>query len=301
MPLPNVLRTKSTEFTNKSVGAKRVDNNIELEILPEEMNFAEMTKRRQPVAPETVLRNLESDGHVFVNIGITAVLTTSFKGQSYLIATSRKGSTISPVCGYVPASKLENPIEVLEEEIAEEFLPVTGEDRVLPGKRGSIPLQKPYANSVAYDPVNDFQIDEQTDVFDLRDVFTGDIKVVDKNGARTIKECSGMYFAAAFNAAQYLFRYKANIPRYPDQLNLTLCHAEDGFNPATGMVESKPIENGLPLIRISKGDLTGEFFSYKDGDLKTYGEQEIFLTQSFASKTRGVVSGKGVSLKEYLS
>ncbi len=178
MALPEVLAFENPlDFRNRQVGIKyeMAKGMVIAETVEPEMPFSDLMKLRTASYDEEQrvkdIRDGLENGYLFSNLGISVLLTTSVYGRNFVVLSKRErkdmGDSVAMlISGYVDTRNLENPLNALDEEISEEFIPHTNKGEVLPGYRGELdfgsyglpellcfrlpkvgtPLPRPYAN-----------------------------------------------------------------------------------------------------------------------------------------------------------
>ena len=316
MDLPDVLATKDpAAFSNQQVNISSINNTLNIVPIGDEMNFGDMTKLRgQGSDPEEIKRKLaENNGYAFANLGLSVAMTTTYRGHNYLVLTRRErsdlGDTVANLfSGYIPAEHILTPITVVDEELGEEFLPITKEGKVLPGLRNRKPLPTPFTDVLDYEDRFGFQVWEGS-VYEVPDLAQEPVRMRGK----PMEGNPRLYFQVPTNSAQLVYQFHMDMPSIPlasvehaeaqmhylDHSTSSLHHSEDTFNPKEKRLDVKPQPEGLLLARLDGGRLTDSFYTFVDGRLKPF-TGDIVLSEAFAPKDNGIVEPQNISLRDYL-
>ena len=322
MALPELLGTKNPkDFFNVPVRIRYQDGLYHATIEGPQEDFQSMLKRRkQPCNPEAVRHGLEGDGYVFANLGLSIALTLNIDGRNFAVVARQEradlGDTVGKlISGYIDARKIFNPLQAVDEELAEEFLPYSehqGEARLLSGMRRLSPLPKPFegVEGVTYDESFAYQLVGSR----LRvspDLADGEVVIA---GKEQTEGSPRLYYQISSNSAQLVYNFHADIPRLPSA-DITLAnaersylvndmallgHSEDKFDPKTGTLAVRSHEYGLLLVALTGERLTDRVYTFERGKLDPY-DRELELSEAFAPKENGIAARQSISLTDYLN
>ena len=298
-----VLATKNpNDFANRRVRVSFSNGCYRAVQTGEEMNFADMDRLRGEGAyAEVIQHDLCREGHDFTNLGLSVALTTTLNDSTYavLVKQDRADAVVAKLLsGYIDSRHFLSPMDTMDAEVAEEFLPCSADGRILAGMRNLRQLPRPFDSS--YDHFAAYQLIE-ADLLRFPGLTTERISVEDHSKAK-------LYFSAPTNSAQMVFPYHIDIPRVPsdgEEINYlvhtesTLNHAEDVFVPEDGILEIRLHERGLLLVELDNGGLTDRVYTFERGSLRKH-DSDLVLSEAFAPKSDGIVAAENIPLKEYL-
>ena len=269
-----------------------------------EMSFMEMLAYRIPIDPSVIRHSVCTlNGHVFANIGLSAMMTTTIGANDYLVlAPALTGEMVKLISGYIPAADLLSPERTLETEIAEEFLPFTADGKVVRGRwvdSWSNPQQfpRPYGN-ILQDASDRFCLYEGSEFSMLR-FFDREFLLED----RAVKHGPWIYFLAQTNSAQLVFPLHVNLPEEVIREG-SLHLAEDHLVKERGVLEVRSRPYGMRLARLGdKGEFIGEVYSLREGRLVPEPVDGMVLSEVFGLKGQeglGVTEVKNILFRDYM-
>jgi len=321
---PEVLATKkSSEFRNIRPLVKLVGDSTIVRPYGAGQNFREMSKLRKPQDPKLIQSELKGDGHVFANIGVSAVLTLTYENNQYLVLVRDKRLDFKDVCdklisgyrnSYFDQGSFYRPEESMFEEIAEEFLPCMANGKVLRGMRNFKLLETQFKDTVDFENQMAYQLID-SNLFDFPDIprqriIFGDDEIREGNPK--------IYFHAPSDSAQIIFQYHVDVPSVPQlkgfshaeaevsilKQNLaTLNHAEDVPTEDFKELEVRLKDRGLLLVKLDEdGRLSRDVYVYGNGALEEIGRPVVLSEPFIPGKTpEGIVVDKNsVSLEEHI-
>lgn len=279
-----------------------------------------LKRRKQLCDPEAVRHGLDGNGYVFANLGLSIALTLNIDGRNFAVVARQERADLGDIVGklisgYVDARKIFNPLQVVDEELSEEFLPYSehsGESILLSGMRRLRPLPRPFEgiDGITYDESLAYQLVESglrvsPDLADGRVVIAG--KEQTEGSPR-------LYFQIPSNSAQLVYHFHADVPRVPNtdfslanaersylnSAEALLGHSEDKFDPSTGTLAVRAHEQGLLLIALDGEKLTDEVYTFERGRLTPYSGQ-LELSEAFTPKDKGIAERQSISLTDYLT
>jgi len=297
-----ILATKNpAEFRTRQVKVQYKNNSLNMSPVGEEMNFQEMGKKRQPVNPDKIYDNIMGEGHVLANLGIGGFLTISIDKRTYLLGCKQervefKDTLFNPIGGYLESKHLIDPAIALDNEIAEELLPVKADERLVRFRSGEIDLPRPYedifqsslmrfalTNPSSYEPRNlrhDLTLDE-----------------------RVLEGLPGLVFEAARNTAKLFFNYHIETNTFDfESAGLSMAHAEDKFDPATKSLRVEMYPGKIYLIPVENTRLVDEVYFMENGRLVPISSKEhstLKLSEAFSADERGF-STSDITLRDFL-
>ncbi|MBC8495584.1 hypothetical protein H8D36_05495 [archaeon] len=329
MSLPKILGTKDPkDFVNMQVRIFQGDGEVyfaNVEGAP--MGFQEMMKlRSEECDPEVVKKQLQGEGYLFANLGLSVALTTTIKNKNYAVLVMQEredlGDTVAkPVSGYVDSRHLHNPLLTVDEEIAEEVILTTLNGRIIPGLRNTQPLPRPFENIEGVEYLEDaaYQLTESSlEIIDgLVGHRTGHGLVINGNSifnsstATQRRFSPQLYFQIPSNSAQMMFRYHIDVPNIGAATldhaeksflrveDVSMNHSEDKYNPVKRTLNIERHDNGLLLIQLNGERLTDKVYTFENGKLVPYSTQ-VILSEAFAPKDNGIVTAQNITLDQYL-
>lgn len=267
--------------------------------------------RKELCDPDEVKKQLhqtQCSGYLFANLGLSTSLTTTINGDNYAIVTNDprddfKDEVGKLVSGYVDARHMHNVLLALDEEMGEEFLPISKEGKLLPGFRNTTPIPRVFEGVLEYDDI-------------AYQMFRSDLKIIDGlagnglviNGVK-VQGRPQLYFQIPSNSAQIVFRHHIDIPSIPglnlehaernylDFASSSLDHAEDKFD--NGALNITRNEHSLLLIKLAGDRLTDQVYTFEHGNLVPY-TKDLVLSEAFAPKDNGIVTAQNITLDQYL-
>jgi len=312
MELPKILAEKNPdEFKSKKVRVQNKRGKIAISSEGSEMDFQEMMTLRKPENPRVIVDEIECNGHLFANLGVSTSLTTSYNGSDYLVLVKQDridfGDSVAKlISGYVPADKLACPIESLEEELTEEFLPFSEEGILLGGFLNLKPLPQPFTKIVQYEQRFAYQMFE-CNLYELSGLVGEHIDIEGK----PLQQNGKLYFHSLSNSVQIVFNHHVEIPKitqngvvhaelnYLQKNNGFLNHSEDVFDPDENSLNVTLKPEGILLLELDGGDITNKIYTCMEGVLKPF-NQAITLSEAFAPKDKGIVNQNSITLEDYL-
>ena len=259
--------------------------------IPDEKRAEIEAKNRKEL--EAQMRSeLPGEGHVFANIGVSSILTTSYKGKDYVILAwanrkspwndfNEKFAVAKTIAGYMEAQNTANPINAIKKELEEEVLLVTQDGKILPGVMDGKPLEMPFKGEKPL-----FKYEDQAEIRISTINGTDQYRKVLIDG----KEVAGnpdIYFHVGSDSAQLVFRQ--HIQFTPDESALEkLCvsfdHSEDKRTEDKQSLNTFYHPRGLILVELDKGKMTNNAYTFSEGKLVQL-KAGIQLSETFAPRT----------------
>jgi len=199
------------------------------------------------------------------------------------------------ISGYIDAEKIRNPLGVLEEEIAEEILPISANGNIIRFQKQGKYLPKTFKG---YFEESKKKINLKWPAkYKIPDLET---KIVNIEG-NPIKDRPVIFFHSPTNSSQLVFSYHLN-PLCFDfgNLGVSFYHSEERFNSRKGLLETRLDTNGLLFIRLEKGNFTDQIYHYKKGKLVQVKSKNMLLSEAFAPKQNKIITVNNISFSDYL-
>ena len=142
---PNSFQVRELILTRNQDGLNAVP-------VGEEITFNEMRKRRTSINPDEAWKNVNNSGYKVANLGVGAIITTKINGLDFLVGLNHyRGESndfvFNHIGGYLESKDYGNPFHAIEAEIAEEFLPITGDGKLIRFSIDGKPIERPFAEN----------------------------------------------------------------------------------------------------------------------------------------------------------
>ena len=299
MTNPPLRSEDPSSFSSRQVRIREIPNTILINPHGEAHSFSEMMKHRCPAPVEMICENLQGNGHVFANLGVSALIETALKGGKYLVLVQQdrrankdfQDVVLKLLSGYLDARHFHNPHKAMMKEINEEFLMMHG-DEAVPLSVGGVSYGRPY-ESLKYAA-------QRCDFKPSRTSFTipglsGKRVVLGQAGQAPteLDKTTKVYYHAPTNSAQIVFHYNVLLPE-----GVSLQHTEDRFNPATKTLDTHIHQRGMILIKQEAGRLTNQVFAYENGVLSRQDPTGLVLSEAFDEKVNSIGTRNNVPLEE---
>jgi hypothetical protein len=307
-----ILMTKNpADFKTRQVRVRRDADAVYVEPEGPEIDFKTMGSYRKPVPVEQVLEEIEGNGHLFANLGVSAYTVLVHKNEAYLVTVGqiRKSEGFSDkvaklISGYVPSSFIEDPFDAISHEISEEFLPMTYGGKFLSGCFDGLRLPQPYKDVAEYESENPFSLSIGSENSRSTDYFR---KVI-VNGKRAFG-MPRIYYHTNVNGAQLVFPFFAHVgledieglSQSETELKPAhLKHAEEKFE--KGVLNSYMDPLPLYLLKLQSGKPNGEVFTFLDGKFQPVDASGLVLSEAFVPAVHdGIIGANNITLKDYLA
>jgi hypothetical protein len=297
--IDRILKSESSVFENRVPIVKYAKDAAIIILGKETSDFqtvqAERKKERDSFEFEDSL--YVGNGCRLANIGVSALITTEYKGNPYLVGV--KAGKDNPMAkllsGYVPAEQANSPEKHLMKEISQEFLP-TAQDEFIQGALGMELLEKPFEKEF-YSRKYRFNIwfgcDFELPPMKRKVIIRDELNKTEKS----LEENIGFFATRYTNSGQLIFKYKFILPECGD---LSLNHSEDEFNQETKMLDTKFHEEGILLFELNKENrMTGSIFTLNQGKLKQYNKSPEMI-EAFSPRLHAINLTKDTSFENYL-
>ena len=275
-----ILAVKQADFINRQIRVVRRDK---LLLFPYgyELSFEQTQKLRKPVSRDVIERGLNGSGHVFANMGVSIALKISLFGKDYgVLVRQRRNSGIiyGLITGYVDFDKQLSPLLSVKEELSEEVLVLSKDNKIL---RPVIGMGYSDEESIRFTQSREipFQdLAEQT--------------------PSLINDCR-VYFQAQTNSIQLVYGLKVELDPLETEREYSFYHAEDEFN-GDGLYLR--LQDMIVLSGLKDGKLTENLFEFVGSNLipHTPANGNMILSEAFSRKTDGIAEKDSVSLEDYL-
>lgn len=266
----------------------------------DELNFGQMSALRTKVERDVMHNGLFGSGYKCANLGIGVFLTLSLDGHDYL-ACQQQGrielndEVCNPIGGYVDSKHLSNPLEAVNEELEEEFLPVDGEERLIQLARTRRILTRPQdyfkASLFVESPYVISLLPEAR--YSPKGLGKMLIEGHEPEGKPEV------VFEFARNSAKAMYWAHLN-PDFDLHSNVSFHHSEDKFNGQTKTLETKFHPYGMLLIRLEDRKLTDEIFTLRNGKLVSHNPKGIFLSEVFLAGENSIAVQNKMLLEDFL-
>lgn len=309
-----ILMTKNpADFRTRQVRVRRNADAVFVEPEGPEIDFNTMGSYRTPVSVKQVLEEIEGNGHLFANLGVSAYLILRHNFDKYLVTVGqiRKTEGFSDkvaklVSGYVSAEFLTNPLDSMLNEIAEEFLPVTKNGEFISGGFCGDKLPKPYKNVAEYTEEKPFTLCLASQSWPSTDYYR--TVFISGNPSACLPK---IYYHANVNGAQLVFPFEVHL-FFEDLAEISQAETELKTNRAAHLkhAEERP-ENGvlnaymdplpLYLLKLQSGKPNGEVYTFLDGKLQLVTEVSV-LSEAFVPAVHdGIIGANNITLQDYLA
>ncbi len=287
------------KFRTRNVVAQYSEGHFNLSYTHPDVSFEEMRKLRTKVDRDIMVSELMGAGHRFANLGVGVILTLSLEGKDYLLGQQQRrpdGEVYNPIGGYVSLAHLDNPQEAVDEEVAEEFLPVYGERDLIKIARLEGEIMRPYY-------LNDGRFRKSSYAFFM---ISGAKYKPEGLGKMLIKGQPpegnpGILFETERNAAKAVYEARLVAQGFDvRELGVSLHHSEDSFNGSTGQLDILFNPYGTLLIQLEEGKLTDQMFTMRQGHLVSQSTKGIFLSEVFLADEGSIAVQNKRSLDDFL-
>ncbi len=288
-------------FRSQEFILKREGGGLNVVPVGPELTFAQMSEKRVGVDPEEMWRNVNGVGQRIANLGVAGIITAGIKGETYLIGLkhfrAESGDSVwNHVGGYVEARHHLDLRCAIEEEIAEEFLPVTGDGKLIRFSRDGRTLPKPYTHYFK-------DCDESfTLTWGAHFGHPYAIHPLFFNG-KPLEGEPKVHLEPIKNTAKVIYgfhlTYKGgDLP--VEERGLSFHSSNERFNGEKGELEVLLKPHDIILVRLCGGRLTKDFFNVKDGQLVPIDTESLYLGETFDVDPRGIARGDKMELAKYL-
>lgn len=310
METPIILATKdSAAFNTRQVLISQDSGVITMQPCSSVLNFKDMMALRNMRAdPKTIEDSVRAGGYVFANVGLSGLFTTTYQGKDFVLCVMQdrrmhkdfNDIVIKNLSGYIETNELSNPAGALRTETAEEFLPFTKDGKIVPGIFNGTSLDMPFSNIAGYASGVSYQVSGlEKEIFTLPGLSSREIFLRDASGKATPLELRPrLHYHAPTNSAQLI--YPCSIQLQQDA-ELTLNHSEDKFNPNTKKLDVVLQREGIYLLRLENGKLTGEIYTLRNGVLVPQPAKDVTLSEAFAPKPNHICEVQNIKLEDYLA
>ena len=252
--------------------------------------------RKNGTDPKTISVNTKNKlGHVFANLGISAIINITIDNDRKFLMMPRRGETGTKLLsGYIPVEDQNDPIKVLFREVDEEILLITSDEL-------AIGHGQPFGQCLTYS-------DEKLEItcslsktMDL-DSFTGDIW----HNGQILSHGPMLMFHASSNSAQLIYSLYINFSsNWLERLGIGLHHTEDRRTnqEPDGHLQTIFHEHGMLLVELKNNRLTENVFIIKDGVLNPFSMNgdNIILSEAFAPKHDFVAVDNSILLSQFVT
>ncbi|MBI4019296.1 MAG: hypothetical protein HY364_03485 [Candidatus Aenigmarchaeota archaeon] len=288
--LPNPLGSKRPDGTFAGYFADREEYRVNLTHVDETLDFQEMRSRRTPVSrPSTTGQNNP------VYPGISVITTIAIGRDAYLMLVRQQrpsgDNVLKLVSGYIPKMHLQNPLNVAKEELSEEVLPVTPDGKVVRIFLGGEITGMPFADTIKS---HDYRLQGSPTSQYMPEGLLSPVTVEGKQ----LADDPRMFFWLPENNAQLVYGYHFSGDELKN-MDVSLHHSEDEFNPNTRMLDAVPHSHGIYLVGLDNNRLTSEIYTMQKGKLVGISPDELLLSEAFAPIENGFVDRRSIPLHEY--
>lgn len=292
------------QFRNRMVAIKLLDGTAYIHPLLPLQNFQEMMRHRKPLDQKEMYHNFasaESSGYNIANLGVSAILTIPYQGNDYLLLARQerkdfRDSVAKLVSGYTPDRLIYDPLRAIEQEIAEEVLPMTADRKVIRFARGGNMLPTPFSD--IFEGSGRTISLEQPAAYAIPGL---EHKVHISSGSSGEEGSPSIIFHAPTNSANLVYSYSL-APQDSGTENAihSIEHSEDVFDAKTGTLQTRIKPGGLLLCLLDKGRLTPSVYTLQDGRLQAVDPSKLQLSEAFVPKEHGIADANNIPYLDFL-
>ncbi len=313
IPIPDSKRDGSL-FKNPGFSAQASGNSVNLTSTTEQSNFGQMLAARSN--PDKPLLNLQGVPVPLSNVGVSLALILNIAGTDYAVVAYRGGKAnrhmlISGYEDLAHSSYGGGYYQVNAQffrrgayrEFGEELVVMKDRKELVPGQFAQKML---FVDTMNPNETHASMLDHGVDLFFPHQALRGtqgrerfkvtptplpsflgnmlgrqEDESVSVNGTKL--QNVGFQYCQSFNSGQLIFPFRIELPN--NGAGLSLFHAEDGPIPQPpGFLQTSLNLDGLVLVQLEEGELTGSTFWLRDGELvpRTYYDPKtIKLSEAF--------------------
>lgn len=298
MKFPDPLRTENpNDFRTKRLVVSRDSGYFNVRYIGPDISFQEMDRGRDSVNPWTMYHNLQERHHAFVNLGVGGVLTLDFEGDSYLLGSNQDQADIDAtvlnlVSGFAGSKHLATPILALDEEVAEEVLPITKQEKLIRFRRAQRPIERPFAEhfqdypaAIALEPGARYSLKN--------------LEARARINKRDIGGAPGIYFETRRNAVKLVFDYHLDLGDIDfRELGVSLHLTNEYLD--SDVLKTRVRPYSALLVQLNQGQLTDRVYSLRNGNRDPIDPKTIVLSEAFTLDEHSIAHDNKIPLIEFL-
>lgn len=284
---PNEFKTRKIKITKKGPY-------YYFEPIGKNISFKKMQESRKDINQDKIKENINKEGHIFANLGISALITINIEKEIYLLLIKHQRKDFNDcvnkmISGYISSDYLSLPISTLEEEISEEFLPLIQDNEII---RLNI-------NGNVRRPFSDRLIDSQFFFIAINKSYYNLPNL--ENFLYLNNKKKLIYFNPLKNSAQLVYPIHLTVNDIIKKRKISFHGCEDYFNKEKNILEVRLNPYTISLIKLERGLLTDKIFLLKNGKLIKRDSLECKLSEAFTLNNNSMTTANNINLLNFIN